>query len=65
VIYQVLKPVFKITETTGDKGRKRWHMQPLAEVAGFNLTDLLSIHMGRQFLKPLAERDLGEIRWFE
>lgn len=51
---KVLKTVFRITETTGDKGRKRWHMQPLSEVAGFNLTDLLSIHMGRQFLEPLA-----------
>jgi predicted DNA-binding transcriptional regulator YafY len=51
---RVLQAVFNITETTGDRGRKRWNMPPLSEVAGFNLTDLLSIHMGRQFLEPLA-----------
>ncbi|MEZ6128327.1 MAG: WYL domain-containing transcriptional regulator [Planctomycetaceae bacterium] len=49
-----LQAVFPITTSTGDKGLKRWTMQPLSELLGFCLTDLISIHMGRQFLEPLA-----------
>ncbi len=51
---KVLQTVFPIDEDVGDRGLKRFRMKPLAEQVGFTVTDLLSIHMSRQFLEPLA-----------
>ena len=51
---KVLQSVFDITEATDDMRQKRWKMKPLSAQLGFCLTDLLSIHMARQFLEPLA-----------
>ena len=50
----VLQTVFPITVVIGEKGLKRWKTKPMAQQTGFQLTDLISIHMGRQFLEPLA-----------
>lgn len=51
---KLLQTVFEISETTGDGGVKRWRMKPLAQQMGFNLTELLSLHLSQQFLEPLA-----------
>jgi hypothetical protein len=51
---KVLQNVFDITERTLAGGIKRWQMKPLSEQLGFNYTELLSIHMSQQFLKPLG-----------
>ena len=51
---KVLQTVFPIDEIVGERGLKRFRMKPLAEQVGFTVTDLLSIHMSRQFLEPLA-----------
>ena len=50
----VLQTVFPITVMIGEKSLKRWKIKPMAQQTGFQLTDLISIHMGRQFLEPLA-----------
>jgi len=51
---KVLQTAFPIDELTGERGRKQFRMQPLSDQIGFTVTDLLSIHMSRQFLEPLA-----------
>lgn len=51
---KVLEAVFDISTSTNTDRIKRWQMKSFSEQAGFCLTDLLSIHMGRQFLEPLA-----------
>ena len=51
---KVLQAAFPISTSVGERGAKRWKMKPLAAQFGFSVTDLLSIHMSRQFLEPLA-----------
>ena len=51
---KLLQTVFDVTENTGQRGIKRWHMKPFAEQLGFNLTELLSLHFSQQFLEPLV-----------
>jgi predicted DNA-binding transcriptional regulator YafY len=50
---KVLQETFEITQSSKD-GTKRWKMSPLAEQLGFNLTELLALHMSQQFVEPLA-----------
>lgn len=51
---------FRVRETVGFRGVKRWQVEGFAESFGFTNTDLFSIYMwrsaykGRQFLEPLA-----------
>ena len=45
---------FRVSETVGFRGLKRWRVEGFEESFGFTITDLLSIYMGRQFLEPLA-----------
>ena len=45
---------FKVRESVGYRGVKRWRVEGFEESFGFTITDLLSIYMGRQFLEPLA-----------
>ena len=50
---KVLQQNFEITEQLHD-GVKRWKMPPLGEQMGFQLTELMSLHMSQQFLEPLV-----------
>lgn len=50
---KVLQTTFRISEHFID-GTKRWRMAPLAEQLGFQLTELLAMHLSQQFLEPLA-----------
>lgn len=45
---------FRVRESIGFRGVKRWRVEGFDESFGFTITDLLSIYMGRQFLEPLA-----------
>jgi predicted DNA-binding transcriptional regulator YafY len=45
---------FRVTETTGFRGVKRWRVEGFEDSFTFTITDLLSIYMGRQFLETLA-----------
>ena len=45
---------FRVRESVGFRGVKRWRVEGFEESFGFTITDLLSIYMGRQFLEPLA-----------
>ena len=45
---------FRVRETVGFRGVKRWRVVGFEESVGFTITDLFSIYMGRQFLEPLA-----------
>lgn len=45
---------FKVRESVGYRGVKRWRVEGFEDNFGFTITDLLSIYMGRQFLEPLA-----------
>ncbi len=45
---------FRISESVGDFGLKRWRMEGFEQHFGFTITELLSVYMGRQFLEPLA-----------
>ena len=45
---------FRVRETVGYRGVKRWRIEGFEEAFTFSITDLLSIYMGRQFLEPLA-----------
>ena len=45
---------FKVRESVGFRGVKRWRVEGFEDSFGFTITDLLSIYMGRQFLEPLA-----------
>ncbi|MEZ6043677.1 MAG: WYL domain-containing protein [Planctomycetaceae bacterium] len=45
---------FRVCESVGFRGVKRWRVEGFREAFGFTITDLLSIYMGRQFLEPLA-----------
>lgn len=50
---KVLQTEFDISQkVTG--GVKRWHMPPLGEQLGFQLTELMAMHLSQQFLEPLA-----------
>ena len=57
---KVLQREFDITETIGDGGVKRWKMPPLGEQMGFQLTELMSLHLAQQFLEPLAGTPLWD-----
>lgn len=50
---QVLQTEFQICEVTHD-GVKRWQMRPLGKQLGFQLTELMAMHLAQQFLEPLA-----------
>ncbi len=45
---------FKVHDTVGFRGVKRWRVLGFEDSFGFSITDLLSIYVGRQFLEPLA-----------
>lgn len=45
---------FRVHETVGYRGVKRWRVEGFEDNFGFTITDLISIYMGRQFLEPLA-----------
>ena len=45
---------FRVHETTGFRGVKRWRIEGFEDSFKFSITDLLSIYMGRQFLETLA-----------
>jgi predicted DNA-binding transcriptional regulator YafY len=45
---------FRVRESVGYRGVKRWRVEGFEDNFGFTITDLLSIYMGRQFLEPLA-----------
>ena len=45
---------FKVRESIGYRGVKRWRVEGFEDNFGFTITDLLSIYMGRRFLEPLA-----------
>lgn len=45
---------FRVRETTGFRGVKRWRVEGFDDGFTFSITDLLSIYMGRQFLETLA-----------
>ena len=45
---------FRVRESVGFRGVKRWRVEGFEDNFGFTITDLLSIYMGRQFLEPLA-----------
>ena len=45
---------FRVHETVGYRGLKRWRVEGFEDNFGFTITDLISIYMGRQFLEPLA-----------
>lgn len=45
---------FRVHETVGYRGVKRWRVEGFEDNFGFTFTDLISIYMGRQFLEPLA-----------
>ena len=45
---------FKVCESVGYRGVKRWRVEGFEDNFGFTITDLVSIYMGRQFLEPLA-----------
>lgn len=45
---------FRVCETVGYRGLKRWRVEGFESQFGFTITDLLSIYMGRQFLESLA-----------
>lgn len=49
----VLRTEFDISDVRV-AGVRRWQMPPLAEQLGFNLTELLSLHLSQQFLEPLV-----------
>jgi predicted DNA-binding transcriptional regulator YafY len=50
------KTGFPLTETLGDHGRKSWKLDGGPGIAAlkFNLTEILSLYLGRRFLEPLA-----------
>ncbi|MCR9199682.1 MAG: WYL domain-containing protein [Planctomycetaceae bacterium] len=50
---QVLQTEFSICEVSHD-GVKRWQMPPLGKQLGFQLTELMAMHLFQQFLDPLA-----------
>lgn len=45
---------FRVCETVGYRGLKRWRVEGFEDQFGFTITDLLSIYMGRQILESLA-----------
>lgn len=45
---------FRVRETVGHRGVKRWRVEGFEDGFYLNVTDLLSIYVGRQFLEPLA-----------
>ncbi len=47
---------FPLIESVGDHGRKSWKLDAAPGVASlkFNLTEILSLYLGRRFLEPLA-----------
>lgn len=45
---------FRVCESVGFRGVKRWRVQGFEDEFRFNIADLLSIYVGRQFLEPLA-----------
>ncbi|MBL8818513.1 MAG: WYL domain-containing protein [Planctomyces sp.] len=45
---------FRVRETVGFRGVKRWRVEDFEDNFHLNITDLLSIYVGRQFLEPLA-----------
>ena len=45
---------FRVQETVGYRGVKRWRVAGFEDEFGFTIPDLISIYMGRQFLEPLA-----------
>ena len=45
---------FRVRETVGYRGLKRWRVEGFEDNFGFTITDLISIYMGRQFLESLA-----------
>lgn len=51
---------FPLKEEVGDFGRKMWRLENDAgEALGFNLTEAVSLYLGRRFLEPLA----GTLFW--
>ena len=45
---------FKVRENVGFRGVKRWRVEGFEDGFHLNITDLLSIYVGRRFLEPLA-----------
>ncbi len=45
---------FQIRENVGFRGVKRWRVEDFEDSFQLNITDLLSIYVGQQFLEPLA-----------
>lgn len=45
---------FRVREHVGFRGLKRWRVEDFEDSFHLNITDLLSIYVGRQFLEPLA-----------
>jgi predicted DNA-binding transcriptional regulator YafY len=45
---------FRVRETVGFRGLKRWRVDGFEEEFKVTITDLLSIYLGRQFLEPIA-----------
>lgn len=45
---------FRVCETVGFRGVKRWRVEGFDEAFQLNIADLISIYMGRQLLEPLA-----------
>jgi len=45
---------FRVREKIGFRGVKRWRVEGFEDGFHLNITDLLSIYVGRQFLEPLA-----------
>ncbi len=45
---------FRVRENVGFRGVKRWRVEDFEDSFHLNITDLLSIYVGRQFLEPLA-----------
>lgn len=45
---------FRVREKIGFRGVKRWRVEGFEDGFQLNISDLLSIYVGRQFLEPLA-----------
>ncbi|MCA9085710.1 MAG: transcriptional regulator [Planctomycetaceae bacterium] len=50
---------FQVHDSTGYRGVKRWRVDGFEDGFTFNVAELLSIYVGRQFLEPLA----GTLFW--